>query len=145
MWLFEIVQLVLPVRRSIPVTDTAPVPKKSKILLPSMTFPVLTVLLFVAVPRPVTALTGRLAPAGPMLLFRIVLLLLPTIVVPTAGEVLNRTVPPAVAPTVTVEEPWMLQFLSVLFCAPLIKRMVLVPAVAETVVFENVSVLPPEF
>src|SRR6476619_2226497 len=109
-------------------------------LFPSMTSPVLIVLLFVVVPSPVMALIGRFAPAGPMLLAEIVLLLFPTMFVPDAGDVLKRMVPPA-EPTVTVDEPWMLQCVTVSFCAPLIKRIVLVPAVAETVVFEIVSEL----
>src|SRR4051794_9517458 len=102
MRLLEMVKLVLPVRMSRPDTETPPVPKKSKILLLSMTLPVLIVLLLVVVPMAEIALTGRFAPAGPMLFFEIVLLLLPVPVV-----VLKRIAPPAV-PTATVDDPWML-------------------------------------
>src|SRR4051794_6196894 len=143
--MFEIVQLWFPVRISRPVTETPPVPKKSNTLFPSMRLSRFTVLLLVVVPSPQIALTGRLPPAGPMLFAEIVLLLLPTMVVPTVGDVLKRMVPPAVAPTVTVEDPWIEEFLTTLFWAPLIKRMVLVPAVADTVVLEIVSEFPPEF
>ena len=38
-----------------------------------------------------------------------------------------------------------MQFVIISFCAPLMRRIVLVPAVAETVVFESVSELPPAF
>src|SRR5689334_4957371 len=104
MRLFEIVQLWLPVRISIPVTEAPPVPKKSKILFPSMTLSRLIVLLLVVVPTAEIALIGKFAPAGPMLFPEIVLLLLPTTVVPTAGDVLNKMAPPAV-PMATVEDP----------------------------------------
>src|ERR1043165_6480187 len=116
-------------------------------LLLSMTSPVVLVLLPV-VASPVTALVGRFTPAGPMLFPVIVLLLLPTMFVPFAVVVLNRTLPPA-EPGRTVDEPRIEQFLMVLFCAPpaaaveLINRIVLVPAVAPVFVFENVSELPP--
>src|SRR4051812_39460970 len=88
--------------------------KKSKMLFLSITSPVLMVLALVMVPTPEIHLMGRLAPAGPMLLPVITLLLLPTMVVPTAGDVLNRTFPPAV-PNGTVADPEMVQFLTVLF------------------------------
>src|ERR1043166_2289147 len=112
-------------------------------LLLSMTLSRLMVLLFVVVPTAEIALTGKAPPTGPMLLFETVLLLLPTMVVPTAGDVLKRTAPPAV-PTATVDEPCMLQFLTVLFWAPLMKRIVLVPAVVPVFEFASVSELPPE-
>src|ERR1041384_425863 len=91
MRLFEIVQLLLPARRSMPVVFPVGL-KKSKMLLLSMTSPVLTVLL-PAVPRPVTALIGRLLPAGPMLFPVIVLLLLPE-PTPVPVVVLKKTAPP---------------------------------------------------
>src|SRR5689334_19199729 len=103
--------------------------KKSKMLLLSITSPVLMVLALVVVPTPEMHLIGRLAPAGPMLFPVITLLLFPTMVVPTAGDVLNRMFPPAV-PNGTVADPEMVQFRTVLFWAPLMKRIVLVPAVA---------------
>src|SRR2546423_858499 len=140
------VQPWLPARMSMPATDDVAL-KKSKMLLLSMIFPMFTVLL-PAVPNPVMHLIGRLPPAGPMLLLEITLLLLPTMLVPEAVVVLKRIFPPA-APSATVDDPRIVQFLTVLFFAPpaaavvLIKRMVLVPAVAETVVFENVSVPNP--
>jgi hypothetical protein len=111
--------------------------KKSKILLLSMTLPEL--LFGLADPNDATPLIGRLAPAGPILLFEIVLLLLAPPV-----EVLMRMVPPGITVPV-VDEPSTEQFVMVLFCAPLMSRMVLVPAVFETVVFEMVSEFPPEF
>src|SRR5581483_11498792 len=142
MRLLEIVKLLLPVRMSMPDTETPPLPKKSKMLLPSMTLPVLTVLLLVVVPTAEIALTGRFAPAGPMLFFEIRLLLLPTMLVPDAGDVLKRIAPPAV-PTATVDDPWMLEFFTMLFDAPLMKRIVLVPAVVPVFAFDRVSELPP--
>src|ERR1051325_3245039 len=108
--------------------------KKSKMLLPSITLPVL--LLGLVDPSPMTPLVGRLGRAGPMLLFVIVLLLLPPEV-----EVLEKTLPPAVA-AVALDDPKIEQFLMVLFDAPLINLIVLVLAVAEAVVFERVSELP---
>jgi hypothetical protein len=50
--------------------------------------------------------------------------------------------PPAVA-VPDVDEPRTVQFVTVSFCAPLMKRIVLVLAVAEAVVFEIVNELPP--
>src|SRR5690349_2511989 len=71
--------------------------KKSKILLLSMK---MFVLLFgLADPSDMTPLVGRLAPAGPMLLFEIVLLLFAPLV-----EVLIRMLPPATVVD-AVEEP----------------------------------------
>src|SRR5438477_12428969 len=120
MRLLEMVQLVLPMRMSMPVTETPPIPKKSKILLLSTMLPVLMVLLLVVVPTAETHFTGRLVPAGPMLLFATTLLLLPEPVV-----VLNRIFPPAV-PTATVDDPRIVQFATMSFWAPLMKRIVLV-------------------
>jgi hypothetical protein len=124
---------------SIPLTETTPVPKKSNTLLPSMRLSRFTVLLLVVVPTAEIPLTGRLLPAGPMLFPEMVLLLLPVVVV-----VLKRTAAPAV-PTVTIDEPRIVQFFTTLLVAPLIKRMVLVPAVADVLAFENVNEFPPEF
>ena len=59
-------------------------------------------------------------------------------------EVLIRMLPPAVVVD-DVDEPSTVQFVITLFCAPLMRRIVLVPAVAEAVVFESVSELPPTF
>ena len=109
--------------------------KKSKILLLSMRLPVL--LFGLADPSDITPLVGRLAPAGPIALFEIVLLLFAPPV-----EVLIRMLPPAVV-VLDVDEPSTVHLVMVLFCAPLIRRIVLVPAVAETVVLEMVS-NPPE-
>src|SRR5258705_5808203 len=136
------VQFVLPARMSIPVTDEAPVPKKSKILLLLMMSPMFRVL-FPAVPSAEMDLIGRLLPAGPMLFAVIVLLLLPE---PTVRPVvvLKSMFPPAV-PTGTVDDPRMEQFLTMSFDAPLMKRIVLVPAAAPVLMFENVSEFPPEF
>jgi hypothetical protein len=82
---------------------------------------------------------GRLAPAGPIELFETVL---PVLAPPV--EVLNRMVPVA-TPTAPVDEPSTVQFVTVSLVAPLMKRIVLVPAVAEAVVFEIVSELPLAF
>ena len=100
-----------------------------------MTLPVL--LLGLADPSDMTHLVGKFAPAGPRLLLEIVLPLLAPPV-----DVLMRIFPVAVV-VEPVEEPNTKQFAIVSFCAPLIRRIVLVPAVAETVVLEMVSALPP--
>ena len=44
-----------------------------------------------------------------------------------------------------VPDPWMVELVMTLPVAPSMKRMVLVPEVAETVVFAIVSALPPVF
>jgi len=59
-----------------------------------------------------------------------------------AVEVLKSILPPAVVVD-EVDEPRTEQFVTVLFWAPLMKRIVLVLAVAEAVVFEIVSEFPP--
>src|SRR3982751_170890 len=109
--------------------------KKSKTLLLVMILPVL--LFGLADPSDITPFVGKLGPAGPMLLFEIVLPLLAPPV-----EVLKRMLPPAVD-VEDVDEPKTVQFVTVSFCVPLMNRIVLVPAVAEAVVFEIVSELPP--
>src|SRR6187399_864440 len=103
-------------------------------LLPLIMSPVL--LFGLAEPRAITPLVGRSLPAGPMLLVMMTLLLLPP-----AALVLKRTLPVA-TPTAPVEAPRMVQFFTMLFAAPLMKRIVLVPAVGETVVFVSVSEPP---
>src|SRR6476646_5331169 len=106
-------------------------------LLLSMT---LSVLLFgLSDPSDITPLVGRLAPAGPMLLL---VMKLPLFAPPV--EVLIRMLPPAVV-TADVDEPSTVQFVIISFCAPLMRRMVLVPTVAETVVLESVSEFPLTF
>jgi hypothetical protein len=75
-----------------------------------------------------------------MLLFETVLVLLP----PATVLVLKRTLPPAVA-TADVDDPRIVHLVTVSFEAPLMKRIVLVLAVAEAVVLESVSELPPLF
>src|SRR3954469_15132362 len=112
MWLFETVNSALPARMSMPTDEIVPL-KKSKTLLASTTFARLRVLL-PAVPSIVIALVGRFAPAGPMLLLAMVLLLLPTRLVPFVVVVLNRTAPVA-TPGPPVDEPRMVEFLTVLF------------------------------
>src|SRR5215213_1045331 len=112
--------------------------KKSKTLLSSIRLP--TLLFGLADPRPMTPLLGRFAPAGPMLFFETVLLLLP----PATVEVLNNTLPPATV-VEAVDDPRIVQLVTVLFVAPPMNRIVLVPAVATALAFENVSELPPEF
>ena len=135
--MLEIVQLVQLEEILMPVLETVAI-KKSKILLLSMTSAVFTA---VEVPNPITHLVGKLAPAGPMLQKETVLELLP--IVPLA-TVEKRTFPPAVVFD-DVDEPRIVQFVTRLFCAALIKRIVLVLAVADAVVFEIVSELPPLF
>src|SRR4051794_5292225 len=93
----------------------------------------LVLLLGLAEPSENTPLVGRFAPAGPMLLFEIVL----AVFAPPV-DVLIKTVPPAVV-VVENEEPLIEQFVIKLLDAPLIKRIVLVLAVADAVVFEIVS------
>ena len=111
--------------------------KKSKILLLSMT---LLVLLFgLSDPSDNTPLVGRSPVDGPMLLLE---MKLPLFAPPV--EVLIRMLPPAMVVD-DVDDPSTVQFVITLFCAPLIRRIVLVPAVAEAVVFESVSELPPTF
>src|SRR5215213_8284066 len=96
--------------------------KKSKTLLSSIRLP--TLLFGLADPRPMTPLLGRFAPAGPMLFFETVLLPLPPATVVEA-----------------VDDPRIVQLVTVLFVAPPMNRIVLVPAVATALAFENVSEL----
>src|SRR6266851_4581738 len=108
-----------PVRMSIPVVDgtiggDATGLKKSKMLLLVITLFWFFVLL-PAVPTAEIHFVGRLAPAGPILLLAMILLLFPTILVPFATAVLNKMFPPAV-PTATVEEPRIVQLATMLFC-----------------------------
>src|SRR5574338_357070 len=115
----------------------AAAPKKSKILL--LLIWLLTLALAPALPRPITPLVGSAAcETGPILLFEIVLLLLP----PATVLVLKNTLPPAVA-AAAVDAPRMVQRVTVLLEAPLIKRIVLVLAVAEAVVLDSVNEFPP--
>ncbi len=110
-------------------------------LLLLMTMPLLPIAVVVVEPLPRMALLGRLAPAGPMLLFEIVLLSLPFAV---TASVLKKIVAPLVA-TEALAEPWMLALVTTLLVAPPMKRIVDVPLVAETVVLARVSELPPVF
>ena len=71
-----------------------------------------------------------------MVLPETVFVLLPT---PATVLVLKRMLAVAVPAAVAVPEPFTVQFLSVLLEAPLMKRTVLVPAVAAAVVLEIVS------
>ena len=123
--------------RSIPAAVEIAAWKKSKTLLLSMTLPELWFGL--AEPSDMIPLVGKLAPAGPMLLLEIVLPLLAPPV-----EVLIRMFPPATV-VEDVEEPSTEQFVIVSFCAPFMRRIVLVPAVGETVVLDTVSEFPPLF
>ena len=59
-------------------------------------------------------------------------------------DVLIRIFPPATV-VEDVEEPSTVQLVMVSFCAPLIRRIVLVLAVGEAVVLDTVSELPPLF
>ena len=122
--------------RLMPATEI-PALKKSKMLLLSMMLPVL--LFGLADPSDMKPLLGRLAPAGPMSLFEMVLPLLAPPV-----DVLIRMLPLAVV-TRRVDEPSTVQFVIILLCAPLMRRIVLVPAVADVLAFEIVSELPAEF
>src|SRR5436190_13549690 len=131
--LLEIVQLSLLAWMLIPDTDVVAL-KKSKMALFAIRLPVLGL---AVVPRPMTVLVGRLAPAGPRLQNETMLLLLPS-----PEVVLNRIFPP-VNPIAEVEEPRIVHLVRTLACAPLMNRMVLVLAVLEAVVLEMVSSLPP--
>ena len=71
-------------------------------LLLVTTMPLLPIAVVVVEPLPRIALLGRLAPAGPMLLFEIVLLSLPFAV---TASVLKKMIAPLVA-TDDVPEPW---------------------------------------
>src|SRR6187200_1490689 len=93
------------------------------------TMPLLPIAVVVVEPLPRIALLGRLAPAGPMLLFEIVLLSLPLAV---TASVLKNTIAPLVA-TDDVPEPRRFAFVIVLPVAPPMNRIVDVPDVAETV------------
>src|ERR1700754_987511 len=107
-----------------------------------MLFPVIITLSFSMdelVPLAMIALEGRFAPAGPMLQFEMVSLSLPGVV-----PVLKPTVPATVA-KVEADEPRMAQFVSVLFEASAMNRIVLDPVVVPIVVLEMVSELPPVF
>ena len=111
--------------------------KKSKILLLSIT---LLVLLFgLADPSDTIPLVGRPPDEGPMLLL---VMKLPLFAPPV--EVLIRMLPAAVV-VEAVDDPSTVQFVIISFCAPLMRRIVLVPAVVEAVVFESVSELPLTF
>jgi len=91
-------------------------------------------------PSDITHRVGKLAPAGPISLVEMMFPLLVPLV-----DVLIRTLPHGVALAVAVAEPRIVQFVTRLLVAPLIRRIVLVLAVADAVVFEIVSELPPEF
>src|SRR5690349_13558351 len=103
-------------------------------LLLLMTLPLLLIAVVVVEPLKYTPLVGRLAPAGPMLLLEMVLLSLPFAVDPS---VLKKILPPFVV-TPALNEPEIVALVIVLFVAPLIKRIVLVPDVAEAVVLAMV-------
>src|SRR6186997_1008177 len=96
-------------------------------LLLLMMMPLLPMAVVVVEPFPRIALVGRLAPAGPMLLFEIVLLSLPLAV---TASVLKKMTAPLVA-TDIVPDPWTLELVMVLLVAPPMKRKVAVPEVAE--------------
>jgi hypothetical protein len=134
--LLEIVQLSLFARILMPDAESV-APKKSKMLLFVMTFPVFGL---AAVPKAATALVGRLLPAGPRLQSETVLLLFPTPVV----AVWNRIFP-AADPDAGFAEPRTVHLVTMLFCAPFLKRIVLVPPLFPMVVFENVNEFPPLF
>src|SRR4051794_31931065 len=68
-------------------------------------------------------------------------MLLPLLVPPV--DVLIKTLPPATV-LLEVEEPRTLQLVIKLLCAPLIRRTVLVPAVADVLALEIVNELPAE-
>src|SRR5437773_3437789 len=110
------VQALLPPWMAMPATLT-PVLKKSKMSLLSIRLRVFGV---PVVPRAMIPLLGGLAPAGPMALFEIVLLLFPAPV-----DILNRILPVAKL-AAAVDEPSTEQFVTMLFCAALTKRIVLV-------------------
>src|SRR5213079_3735598 len=132
------VQLSFPLRMRIP--DVLLVGrKKSKMLLLLMTFPLFRSPALDVLPSAKMALDGRLAPAGPMLHKETVLPSLPVVV-----PVLKMTVPPTLANAV-VEDPRIVQPVTVLFVASAINRIVPVPAIAETVVLEMVREFPPVF
>lgn len=103
--------------------------------------PLLPLAVVVVEPLHCIAVDGRFGPAGPMLLFEMVLLSLPLGVTPS---VLKKILPPFVATDVPFE-PRIVELLIVLLVAPPIKRIVLVPEVPGDVVFEIVRLFPPVF
>src|SRR5690349_10734363 len=88
------------------------------------------------VPEPKIALPGRFVPAGPMLLYEMVLLSLP-VVTPAPMMIV-----PALPPTF---EPKIVQLVIVLLVASLTNRMVLVVSPFDTVVLVMVNEFPPVF
>ena len=135
MRLFEIVQSSLLPWTLMPDTERVGL-KKSKMLLLSIRLLVLSFGL--GDPSPITHFVGKFPLAGPMLLPEMVLLLFP----PATVLVLKSTLPPAVL-IAEIEDPRTVQRVTVSLEAPLMKRMVLVLAVADAVVLERVSALPP--
>ncbi len=91
----------------------------------------------VVVPEYVTALVGRLVPAGPMLQLETVLLSLPVVTAPAP----NTIVPPLL-PTATVEEPSTVALVTTFAVASAWNAIVAVPMVELTVVLEIVSEFP---
>lgn len=106
-----------------------------------MISPLLPIAVVVVEPFPKIPFVGKFAPAGPILLFEIVLLSLPFAV---TASVLKKMFPPFVA-TERPNEPKILELVIVLLVAPPIKRIVLVPEVPGEVVLEMVNELPPVF
>jgi hypothetical protein len=85
------------------------------------------------------AFTGKLPPAGVIAQLEMVL---PSLPLPVVAVPVEKNIVPEVA---NVLEPEMVQLVMVLLLASLIKRMVEVFAVAETVVLVKVNELPPVF
>src|SRR5688572_9298933 len=110
-------------------------------LLLEIVMPLLKSVAGLVVPTLEIAFVGRLLPAGPILLFEIVLLSLP--VAPPAS-VAKMILPPFEA-TVPEKEPCTEQLVITLFVAPPMNRMVDVFAFVATVVFAIVSALPMVF
>ena len=90
-------------------------------------------------PQPQIPIKGRFAPAGPILELEMEFPSFPVVV-----PVLKKMVPPLVKLSV-VEDPKIVQFVTVLLVASFINLIVLVPAIAEVERFDIVSALPPVF
>ena len=100
-------------------------------LLAEMVLPLLSMAALVPVER--IALIGRFDPAD---VIKLAVMVLPSL--PVVVPVLKKIVPVVTA----VPEPAMVQFLTVLLLASLIKRSVLVPAATEALKLEMVRKLP---
>ena len=135
--LLETVMVAVLLWRSMPAAVVIAAWKKSKTLLLSMTLPVL--LFGLADPSDMTPLVGSVGAGRTDVVIRN-----GVAAIGSGRRCADQNVA-ARDCLLVVDEPRIEQLVMRLFCAPAIKRIVLVPAVAATVVFEIVSELPPLF